>query len=604
MLAWMRKWAPVIMIVALVGFMLTIFIDWGMGLNNLPGRNGRTVGKIGDKTVDIREFSQMLEIERQNRTQQGQSKDDDGTLPMQVWEAYVSEALTNKAVKELGLSATVEEVYSYLRDNPPPAFTQSEYFQTNGQFDRNKFIAFINTPSSYDNPAVQQIERYIRDIIVPANKLNVLIESGNNPSFSEIEYEYKQQNERVSFEYISVNQHSIDLSPQDLSDEKIKVYYDAHISDYKTAEKATVYFARFPKSTTQRDEELIANELRDIKSNILAGNASFDEEARVNSDDLGSARIGGELGWFKRGQMVKEFEDAAFSTSAGEISEPFKSAYGFHIIAVDSIKTDADTVVEVKAKHILKYITAGAETLDSIEALAAKVRSFAEDKNMLAAAKEFLIEVDSTLPFGKGENPSGIGYIANLGHFVFDEDAKSGDVSEILETESAFFVMELKEKIAKGNLPFEYVKAKIRGIVEDSLRIINAKNYLIEITGKINETPFEEFAQDNDKLRAAKVDLVTRKQFVPGIGYNNEALAAAFVLPENKISKPIVSDNGVYIIRTTAKELVRGISKDMPEFATIANKIKSESARSAYQDWFNANKKQLKVSENVRDFYY
>ena len=599
MLAWMRKWAPAIMIVALVGFMLT-----GMGLNNLPGRNGRTIGKIGDKTVDIREFSQMLEIERQNRVQQGQSKNDDGTLPMQVWEAYVNEALTSKAVKDLGLSATVEETYSYLRDNPPPAFTQSEYFQTNGQFDRNKFIAFINTPSSYDNPAVQQIERYIRDVIVPANKLNVLIESGNNPSFSEIEYEYKLQKERVSFEYISVNLHSIDLPSQDLSDEKIKVYYDTHISDYKTAEKATLYFVRFPKNTTQRDEELIANELRDIKSNILAGNASFDEEVRVNSDDLGSAKNGGELGWFKRGQMVREFEDAAFSMPAGEISEPFRSAYGFHIIAVDSVKTDEDTVVEVKAKHILKYITAGAETLDSIETLAAKVRLFAEDKNMLAAAKEFSLEIDSTLPFGKGENPSGIGYVANLGHFVFDEDAKSGDVSEILETESAFFVMELKEKIAKGNLPFEYVKAKIKRIVEDSLRTISAKNYLSEITEKIKETPFEEFAQDNDKLRAAKVDFVTRKQFVPGVGYNNEALAVAFVLPENTISKPIVSDNGVYIIRTTAKELVKEISKGAPEFATVASQIKSESARNAYQDWFNASKKQLKVSENVRDFYY
>jgi len=246
MLAWMRKWAPAIMIIALVGFMLTIFVDWGMGLNNLPGRNGRTVGKIGDKTVDIREFSQMLELERQNRTQQGQSKDDDGTLPMQVWEAYVNEALTNKAVKELGFSATVEEVYSYLRDNPPPAFTQSEYFQTNGQFDRNKFIAFINTPSSYDNPAVQQIERYIRDVIVPANKLNVLIESGNNPSFSEIEYEYKLQKERVSFEYISVNPHSIDLSPQDLSDEKIKVYYDAFPTT-KPPKKRRFISSVFPK---------------------------------------------------------------------------------------------------------------------------------------------------------------------------------------------------------------------------------------------------------------------------------------------------------------------------------------------------------------------
>jgi peptidyl-prolyl cis-trans isomerase D len=592
------------MLIALIGFLMTIFIDWGMGVETVTGKKGRTVGKIGNNFVGIQEFSQMLEMERQNRRYQGQTANEDGTLPMQVWDAYVSEVITDKIIKDMELEATVEEIYSYLKDNPPPAFTQSEYFHTDGQFDKEKYIAFINTPSSYDNPSVQQIEQYIRNVMVPINKLNTLIESGNNPSYSEIEYEYKAQKEKVSFEYINIHPYSIDLLSESLSDEKLKNYYAAHISDYKTAEKATVYFVRFPKNITQRDEELIANELRDIKSNILAGITSFDEEARIGSDDLGSAKNGGELGWFKKGQMVKEFDNVAFSTPSGEISEPFKSNYGFHIIAVDSVKIDADTVTEVKAKHILKYIIAGVETLDSIETLVSKVRSFAEDENMLSAAKEFSVDVDSTPPFGRGENPAGVGYIANLGFFVFDKDAKPGDVSEILETENAFFVLELKEKIAKGNLPFEHVKTKIRSIVEDSLRINNAKDYLVEITEKIKETSFEEFAEGDEKLRAGKAELTTRKQFVSGVGYNNEVLAAAFALPENTISKPIVSDNGVYIVRTTAKELVSELPKDAPEFTVISNQIKSEFARNAYQDWFNANKKQLKVSENVRDFYY
>jgi parvulin-like peptidyl-prolyl isomerase len=592
------------MIVALVGFMLTIFIDWGMGLENVRGKSGRIVGKIGSKSVDIREFSQMLEMERQNRTQQGQSRNEDGNLPIQVWESYVNETITNIAIKEMGLSATVEEVYSYLKDNPPPAFTQSEYFQTDGQFDKNKFISFINTPSSYDNPAVQQIERYIREVMVPINKLNTLIEIGNIPSYSEIEYEYKAQNEKVSFEYISMHPYSIDLPADELADEKLKVYYDSHISDYKTDEKATIYFARFPKDATVRDEYFIANELREIKSNVLAGHTSFDEEARVGSDDMGSAKNGGELGWFGKGQMVKAFEDVAFSTEEGKISEPFKSNYGFHIIAVDSVMKDNDTIVQIKAKHILKYIAAGVETLDSIEGLVAKIRSLSEDKNMLEATKEFSVAIDSTLPFGRGENPSELGYLPNLGFFVFDKDAKSGDVSEILETSDAFFVVEIKEKIAKGNMPFEHAKSKIRQIVSDSLRVLNAKSYLEEITAKIGETPFEEFAQNEEKLIASKADAVTRKQFVPGVGYNNEVLCVAFKTPINKISKPINSDNGIYIVRTTDKTLIGEMPKDTRDAVNISNQIKSELARNAYSDWFNASKKQLKVSENVRNFYY
>jgi hypothetical protein len=55
------------MIVALVGFMLTIFLEWGMGLENVPGRRGQTVGKIGNDYVGIREFSQIFERERHAR---------------------------------------------------------------------------------------------------------------------------------------------------------------------------------------------------------------------------------------------------------------------------------------------------------------------------------------------------------------------------------------------------------------------------------------------------------------------------------------------------------------------------------------------------------
>jgi len=604
MLTFMRKWAVWIMLVALIGFLLTIFLDWGMGLDNLPGRKGNTVGKIGKEYVGIREFSQLVERERQARSQQGQ-RTEDGNLPMQVWDSYVSEVITNQAIAALGLEATTEEVFAYLRDNPPPAFTQSEYFQTNGRFDQNKYLAFINTPSSYDNPSVQQIEQYIRTFMVPLNKLNMLIESGNAPSLAEIEYEYRAQRETVSFEFINVHPYAIGLAGEELSEEKLKAYYNANLANFKTNEQAVVYFARFPKNATSRDEELIANELREIRNNVMAGNTTFAEEANLESDDLGSARNGGELGWFGRGQMVPEFEEMAFSTPAGEISEPFQSNYGFHIIAVDSIRADENgSVTQVRAKHILKNIAAGVETLDSIEALAERLRTLAEDKNLADAGIELLVVVDSTPPFARGENPAGLGYLPNLGYFVFDKDAVAGDVGELFETENAFYVVTIREKIAKGALPFEFAKSQIRQILSDSLRVQQAKALLAEVREKVGGQSFEEFAANDERLIAGTIENTTRKQFASGVGFNNEVLAVAFATPENTISKPILSDNGVYIVRTTAKNLVKNISPDSPEFAVIRNQLKNEAARNAYQNWFEAQKRQLKVTENVRDFYF
>ena len=70
--------------------------------------------------------------------------------------------------------------------------------------------------------------------------------------------------------------------------------------------------------------------------------------AREHSGDTGSASAGGDLGYFTRGRMVPEFEEAAFSLRPGEISEPVKSDFGYHIIRVDGVQSD-----KVNARHIL-----------------------------------------------------------------------------------------------------------------------------------------------------------------------------------------------------------------------------------------------------------
>ncbi len=72
---------------------------------------------------------------------------------------------------------------------------------------------------------------------------------------------------------------------------------------------------------------------KEVRQKLLNG-ASWDEIAKKYSQDPGSKNQGGDLGWFGRGQMVKEFENAAFSLKIGEISQPVKTQYGWHIIQV------------------------------------------------------------------------------------------------------------------------------------------------------------------------------------------------------------------------------------------------------------------------------
>jgi peptidyl-prolyl cis-trans isomerase SurA len=93
-------------------------------------------------------------------------------------------------------------------------------------------------------------------------------------------------------------------------------------------------------AATRRKAEAIVDSLR-------AG-ADFAEMAQRYSQDPGSAPNGGDLGWFRRGQMVRSFEDAAFGLRDGEISNPVKSEFGFHIIKVERSRPG-----ERRARHIL-----------------------------------------------------------------------------------------------------------------------------------------------------------------------------------------------------------------------------------------------------------
>lgn len=98
---------------------------------------------------------------------------------------------------------------------------------------------------------------------------------------------------------------------------------------------------------SEEEKQRVINRLKEIKAEVLAG-ASFKTRAVIYSDDRGSASSGGFYKINRKTQFVKEFKDVAFSLGEGEISDPFETEYGYHIIMVEKIKGQ-----EVELRHIL-----------------------------------------------------------------------------------------------------------------------------------------------------------------------------------------------------------------------------------------------------------
>lgn len=131
-------------------------------------------------------------------------------------------------------------------------------------------------------------------------------------------------------------------------EEKAKVT-DKDLKDYYDANKKT-----FAANSQVRASHILVKteaDARKLLEQIKKG-GNFANIARANSIDKGSAKNGGDLGFFSRGQMVPEFEKAAFSLKAGEVSDVVKTQYGFHIIKVTDRK-EGNTVEFEKVKDVL-----------------------------------------------------------------------------------------------------------------------------------------------------------------------------------------------------------------------------------------------------------
>ncbi len=334
----------------------------------------------------------------------------------------------------------------------------------------------------------------------------------------------------------------------------------------------------------------------DIYNEITKG-ADFAKTAAAKSQDVSNANKGGDLGWFSKGQMVKEFEEACYKGPVGVVQKPVKTSFGYHIIKVTG-KSSEDFVIE----KIVNKIQVSGSTLDKLYQDASDFSYIADKNGFESEAKLMKYDVIETPPF-KDDAISlpGIGMSAALVNWAFNNSL--GDIGVVFRVTSGYVVVMVSDVIKAGYKEFDEVKNGVRSNVFKEKKFEKLISVAKEIRTKLGDR--------GDKNLAvtiwpnAKVD--TTAEFttfgtIPGVGREFAFSEYTAKGELNKWSQPVKGKNGVYLIypkyRTQFVQATYDIQK-----ATIKRDLIQQKKNRYYNQWLQDLKKEADIVDNRYLFF-
>lgn len=168
-----------------------------------------------------------------------------------------------------------------------------------------------------------------------------------------------------------------DLTAADPDEAAMRAFYTEHKQDWEEVKARHILIrmqgSRVPVREGQKEltEEQALAKAKAVRTKIIAG-AKFEDQAKIESDDVGSGENGGDLGTFGQGQMVPEFDEVVFKAPVGQVTEPIKTAYGYHLILIEERKAKSFDDVRGEVEQKIKP-EMGKKAIDALKAKTAVV---------------------------------------------------------------------------------------------------------------------------------------------------------------------------------------------------------------------------------------
>lgn len=607
MFEFFRRMLLPVMIILLVAFLGWLVLDVGLDLGGRrSGVNAAAdAGVINGEPITWDVFNRVY----QNLYSQ-ESQKSDGDVPdsrvkeleQNAWQQIVHDRLLFQEAAKHNIVVTDQEVFQYLRYSPPQYLQEYQGFMTNGKFDYQKYTQAMSDPQASNFWA--SLEPSIR-LDLEKMKMQELVIQTVQVSEPEVKQAFIDHNEKIQIGLISIPYSRFNAQVSSPAEDEILQYYNDHKDEYKADERATLNVVSVPKESTEDDWLRTKARLQLIRDSV-AGGADFAAMATTYSQDA-SAPNGGDVGWFEQGRMVPEFDKLSFSMKEGELSEPFRTQFGWHIIkhlgyrdqpvnGPDG-KPTKQTRREAHVAHILLKVTPSQESVDANYRKLQDFVTAAGQKGFAEAAKEANLTVNKTAPFPKNVSIQYIGQDVAASAFAFDNPPNT--ISDVLENANAIYVVQVAERLPAGiasvaevrpQIAMDIRNKKLAAICHDTAQVIyNA----VKVT---RDFPAVARQHASEYLTT---DLFSRDGYTTQFGRDPIAIGAAFAMTSvGQISGPVDDKQGSLVMT-----LLERVPADLTQFEqkrdSVLNALRSTKQQEFYNRWVQDLMKNSKIVSNV-----
>ena len=605
----MRERMHVVLWALLALFLLSMTVGGLVGganiIDQLIGNTNpqTTIAKINGEIISPSQFNNLVNQQLTNLKNNGQSVNEFqiNQARNRAWDNMLQDILVTQEVEKLGIKASNEEVMYHLENQPPAFLQQNPTFQTEGKFDFDKYLNALANPSGDE---WVPIEQFMKNTYIPNFKLQKLIDEGIIISESEIITEFKNKNLDYTITALHVTSSLIPKENSEPTTEEIMERYNQTKSDeYKHGEIRSLRYVSWekqPSSQDSLDAKILANEL------VQKASSSKDFASLANQytmDPSNQNTKGGDLGWFKKGRMVKSFEEAAFQASKNQVVGPVMSRFGYHIIHVRDKRIDKNGDNEILASHILIKIDISPSTLSQLRRNATLFSYDAQDNGFDIASKDYNLNISKVENLSENDLAvQGLGNLRSAVRFAFNN--KINTVSEILENDKYFVLCALDSIIPEGIKAMDDVKSQIIAKIKNE----KTKKALLEETNKLlidissGEKDLSELVKSKKGLDGFIKETKKLSQGFSSIGRSNYVTGAVSSSPLGKIIGPIETNQGYAIFQIHEKS-------DFDSTAFISQKdqiqknLFSKRQNQYFQAWLSNLKEKADIVDN-RNFYF